>query len=442
MIQTLSKKPVPNPQEQAFIETLRKIKDGHISSQEAIDVPISWKQWQKEAISLLHRSYMDGNLKGFWDFYEVLAYDHSELKDWRKLVETQAAPDDQAEDKRFTTDATGKRLLKLSSIENIYSIPDVNYLIAKTLEVSSVSLLYGMSGTGKTFTALHLALSIAHGQYWYGRKTKCGPVWFVNTEGGRSLKKRIQAWYIEHDALELTDNFKIIPWSLDLREYLQELTDTLDSAKEKPVLIVLDNFSMCVAGIDQNKQDEVTPILRSLHAIAEEYGSHVMLVHHTNKEGDFNGTMAFRNHVDAMIELRKTEKNDKNSPILFTSQKARDDEPFSDIRTELKSINLYYDEEEQDFVTSCVTVLCSDGIVKAADLSDVEQNILDILGDSYLGFSEWEKECIKEMKIAAKTFDRARKKLLDKGYVRKQKIENKRFEMYCAVDKTRDATNE
>jgi DNA-binding MarR family transcriptional regulator/KaiC/GvpD/RAD55 family RecA-like ATPase len=437
ILQTLTKKPVPNPQEQAIIETLSKIKDGRISGQEAIEslnLPARWKEIVKE----LYAVYMDVGTEGYWNAYEALYHDHSQLKDWRKFVETSAAPDDQPEDKRFTTDATGKRLLKLSSTEDIYNIPDANYLIAKTLEVSSVSLLYGMSGTGKTFTALHLALSVAHGQYWYGRKVKCGPVWFVNTEGGRSLKKRIKAWYIAHDELEPTDNFKIIPWSLDLREYLQELTDTLDSAREKPVLIVLDNFSMCVAGIDQNKQDEVTPILRSLHAIAEEYGSHVMLVHHTNKEGDFNGTMAFRNHVDAMIELRKEDKADKNSPILFSCQKARDDEPFSDIRTELKSVNMYFDEEEQNFVTSCVTVLCSDGAIKAADLSDTEQNVLDILGDRYLPNNEWKTECMNELKISTSTFDRAVKKLFARKYVEKGKLENKRYEVYHRARKEED----
>lgn len=323
-------------------------------------------------------------------------------------------------DKRFTTDKDGKRLIKLHAIEDIYQLSDPVYLIAPILESIAMSMVYGMSGTGKTFTALNIGLCIAHGLYWLGRRVKRGTVWYVNTEGGRGLKKRLQAWYKEHSDLSPSPHFKVIPWSLDLREHFQDLLNTLEclSAEEKPSLLIFDNFSMCTTGINQNKQEEVTPVLKRLNDLAQDQECHVMILHHTNKENDANGTMAFRNHVDHMIELKKEDKADKNSPILFCCQKTRDDEPFSDIKTELKQITLSTNPETLESVTSCV-VVASESPIKTEGLKDTAQNILDILGDRSLLFTDWQKECTDTLKISKATFERYRGELSKKGYIEK-----------------------
>jgi predicted ATP-dependent serine protease len=75
---------------------------------------------------------------------------------------------------------------------------------------------------------------------------------------------------------------------------------------------------------------EVTKVLMVAHEIVETYGSHVMLVHHTNKQGSFNGTQSFKNHVDTQIELQRA---DKNAPIIMHNEKQRDGaDLFPDIR--------------------------------------------------------------------------------------------------------------
>ena len=131
------------------------------------------------------------------------------------------------------------------------------------------------------------------------------------------MKKRLKAWYSYHADLEPTSNFQVIPWSLDLHAHFADLLYTVEQQEQKPALIVIDNFSMCTPGVDQNKQEQVAPILRQLNALAGEYELHVMIIHHTNKQGDANGSMAFRNHVDTMIELRKEDRADKDSAVAL-----------------------------------------------------------------------------------------------------------------------------
>jgi AAA domain len=339
--------------------------------------------------------------------------------------------EEKKEDKRFVAGENGKRLIKLYPIEDIYAFPDPVYIISPIFESVAVSMIYGMSGTGKTFTALNIGLCVAHGLYWMGHRVAQGTVWYVNTEGGRGLKKRLQAWYKEHSDLSLSPHFKVIPWSMDLRANTQDLLNTLESmsVEEKPSLLILDNFSMCTAGINQNKQEEVAPILKVLNDMAQNQEFHVMIIHHTNKDDDVNGTMAFRNHVDHMVELRKEDKNDKHSPIIVRSQKTRDDELFGDIKTELKQITLYINEETFEPVTSCV-VVASESPLKSEGLKDTAQNVLDILGNRSLIFSDWQKECIDMLKISKATFERYRVELSKKEYIEKYVPENHKVYHY------------
>lgn len=386
-------------------------------------------EWGAHLEALLD-AFITGGQGAYQAGKKALLKDEKRLMYMFSVYTPGAAPEKETlEDKRYAAGKNGKRVLKLASIEDIYAYDETEYLITKIIETASVSLLYGLSGTGKTFTTLNLALSVAHGLNWFGRKTKPGLVLYVNTEGGRGLKKRLMAWYKEHPELKPSSNFKVIPWAMDLRENYQALIDTIEDMDAPPVLIVLDNFSMIAPGVDQNKQEMVTQLFTPLHSIAAEYGCHIMVIHHTNKDGDVNGSMSFRNHVDTMIELRKEDKADKTSPIIFSCQKARDDEPFSDIRTDLKQVMLYINPVTLEPVTSCVVVECEKP-AREEGLPDTAQNILDLLDDSGMSFSEWKKVVCSELKVSSATFERYIKLLQAKKYVGKTRLDGDRFDKY------------
>lgn len=393
------KKP-PTSLEKAFVRVQVDILNGVITDAHQIDSALTGDR-REEAYQLLTTLQGDGK-EVYWRVYNSLAEIDRRLKDLRPMIVAESPESAPVIQDAHFIETAGKRLLKLSTIEDIYNLPDALPLIAGILEAGSISMLYGLSGTGKTFTGLDLALSICHGIYWNGRKVQQGNVWYVNTEGGRGLKRRLQAWYKEHSDLQPDlEHFKIIPWSLDLREHAQEIVNTIDDQAEPPALIVIDNFSMCAPGIDQNKQELVAPILRLLNGLATEYNTHIMVIHHTNKAGDVNGTMAFRNHVDTMIELVKEDAADRDSPILFRCMKARDSEPFRDIRTELRSVILYTDPDTLETVTSCVAVpSITPERAPRNGLKDIEQNILDILGERKMAFTEWQNESTTELKIS------------------------------------------
>jgi len=393
------------------VEMLQRIRTGTIKTPQ--ELAKLKKQWLNDMLSEALEAKREDGEEGFWRVIDALAIDHPELKDLRSLLEIDAPPEPQEEkpDPYLIRNPNGKTLLKLFTVEDIYALPDAEYLIAGMFETATVGMIYAQSGRGKTFTSLGMALSVAHGVPWLGRKTKQGPVWYINTEGGRGLKKRLQAWYHEHEHLSPTSDFKIIPWSVDIRECYQIILDTIEAGEHPPIMICIDNFSMCAPGVNQNHQEEIAPVLRLLNQLAQDYGCFCLIVHHTNKEDDFNGSMAFRNHVDTMIELKKEDKNDKNSPIIISSQKTRDDEPFSDIRVEMKQVIISVDDVTAQTKTSCV-IVATEQPEPEKTTPEAQRQMLEVLKlNKQLTTERWGKLCLEVHKITRATFYRNLKTL-------------------------------
>ena len=71
------------------------------------------------------------------------------------------------------------------------------WLIRNVLPRYGVALLFGGDGTGKSFLAIDMALSLVTGTKWFGYRTKCyGDILYVVAEG--RIEDRIEAWLAEH----------------------------------------------------------------------------------------------------------------------------------------------------------------------------------------------------------------------------------------------------
>ena len=403
------------PPDEMFIGLARGVYWGSSPSPSDDEIGAVHARW-REVVRQLRDAGQGQGKEGFWRVWDSLSVDRPLMQQWRPLIEV--APDEEGEkaDPRFVQQ-DGATLLKLYSIEDIYALPDAQHLIANILEASGVSLLYGVSGTGKTFTALNLGLSIAHGISWHDRDVAQGHVWYINTEGGHGLKKRLRAWYVEHPDLKPSPYFHVVPWALNLREHHQILTESIKRLNAPPALIIIDNFSLCAPGVNQNHQEEVAPVLAVAHEIAQVHNCHLMILHHTNKEDDVNGSMAFRNHVDTMIELKKESKTEKDSPILFCCKKSRDDEPFDDIRTLLKRVTVAVEEDTARPITSCVIVDCDQPEPEPVT-PDEQMKLLGILdAHGRLTCGQWQRLSQEVHQISRATFYRLRSVLVQEDCI-------------------------
>jgi KaiC/GvpD/RAD55 family RecA-like ATPase len=243
-------------------------------------------------------------------------------------------------------------------------------LVKGLLSESAMSVMYGRSGSGKTFLALDLALHIALGQVWFGRRTSQGGVIYLAAEGGRAAAcNRVAAFSLNRDAASFGDfpPFAAIPASADL---LDPETDTkliierIEEAKAKvgqPVrLLVIDTLSRVMAGGNENAPEDMTGFVGNIDRIRAGTGVHALVIHHTGKDEarGARGHSSLRAAADTEFEVTHDETTGVRM-LKVTKQRDLSSEgakfPF-----QLRSVELGTDEDG-DPLTSCVVDHLGDG---------------------------------------------------------------------------------
>lgn len=199
------------------------------------------------------------------------------------------------------------------------------------------SVMYGQPGSGKTFIALELAMSVAMGRPFAGRQTRQGPVVYVAAEGLSGLPNRLNAW-CRHAGIERQgiDSFYCIsdPISLPGTGHGFPINELIAVLEDKaPALIQFDTLSMCMAGADENQTQDMQRVVSAVKGIQRALpGTSVMLIHHTGKGGGKErGNSALRGAADTMIKVTSTKES---KYIWMACDKQKDEELFKDYRWE------------------------------------------------------------------------------------------------------------
>jgi len=208
----------------------------------------------------------------------------------------------------------------------------IRWLCKHIIPADSVGMLYGASGSFKSFIALDLALHVAHGMQWLGRKTTAGQVVYLAAEGGAGLWRRIDAWHRTHGADAAQAAMMVIPVAIDLGESARSVVDALSARGVSPDLIIINTMSQTYSG-EENSANEVAAYLR-------EIGTHfrarwrccVLIVHHVGHAATerprgssaitANLDFAYGCHRDgdqrsAIIECHKQKDGEKPEEVTF-----------------------------------------------------------------------------------------------------------------------------
>lgn len=259
-----------------------------------------------------------------------------------------------------------------------------SWLIKGFLPQAELCVLFGESGSGKSFVALDIAMHIARGEPWRERRTKPGRVVYIAAEGGGGFRKRLQA-YAEHHGIDLAtvpvDIIHAAP------NFLQR-ADALDVAKAilagGPVaLIIIDTFAQVTPGANENASEDMGVALAHCRGIHRATGAAIMLVHHAGKDTTkgARGWSGLRAAADAEIEVVR---GPAGRAIRITKQKDGDD--MSMWGFDLKVIPLGFDEDG-DTIDSCVAVeaevpvFTKAGTVSAKTVGKWERLVHDVVGE-------------------------------------------------------------
>jgi hypothetical protein len=203
-------------------------------------------------------------------------------------------------------------------------VPDNEYLIEPFLPLPSLAMVYARRGVGKTWFGLHLALCLANGvDFFTWPVTKPRRVLLVDGEMTVGyLNFRLKALVGEGKP---PPNLHILPvakmWSNNdsltinkpadqsrIEQYLSEM----EAANKRPDLIVFDNLSALMVGIDENDNSELDVFLRWLIKLRS-LGYAVLFVHHAGKDGNQRGASRREDVLDTSIELVEQTSIDLNA---------------------------------------------------------------------------------------------------------------------------------
>jgi len=237
----------------------------------------------------------------------------------------------------------GIPFLKLSQLRE--QAHAVSWLVKHVLPADSVGMLYGASGTFKSFIALDAALHVAHGLPWLGARTKPGPVIYIAAEGGAGLWSRIYAW---HNArrLRITDDLplRVVPVALDLRQDASLIVDRARAEGLEPVLVVVDTMSQTFGG-EENSAAEVSAYFRELGArIRALWRCCVAIVHHTGHTATERprGSSAIVANLDWAYGVHR----DENEMLAtLSSAKMKDGERPRDATFSISKVDVGTDED-------------------------------------------------------------------------------------------------
>jgi hypothetical protein len=316
---------------------------------------------------------------------------------------------------------------RLLSPADLAALPEPTWLIEGVLPSHGFGVLYGEPGSGKTFVALSIALSVAADHSWCGRRTLGGTVLYVAAEGLYGLKLRVEAYQKKHDLR--AENIRYLGAAFNLlNDDVETLLATLRAAEIQPDLIVLDTLARLMVGADENSAKEMGQAIAGIDRLRKETSATVLVIHHTRKNGEAErGSSALRGAADVMIECKRPDQ----SNVHFKCAKMKDAEPFKKAALGLEKVPL--GEKSSLAITSWQDAEDDDSDVPADPAHvDTALNVLEKqFGPIGAMHNEWEREFRAATGKSPSTFARVVRKLKTGPRVR---YEGKRYFAVRKVD--------
>ena len=395
-----------------------------------------WEEWSGHSSKYSNREYNEERWRSFGKGNGAQVTGRSLVKlanehGARITLNAPATPEefeDLVDDAVTEAERSGARF-NFEPVHLFSSAQALPWIIKGVLPQAGLAVVYGASGSGKSFAVLDMMFAIARGIDWRGRKTRQGRVAYIAAEGAEGFRKRLAA-YSSHQQVDLAD----VPMTvLNAAPNLMELKDAKDLAAGVLVaggadIIVVDTFAQTTPGANENAGEDVGKALGHCKRLHELTGALVVLIHHSGKDSSkgARGWSGLRAAADAEIEIVR-----EATGRYLRLSKNKDGEDGLEWGFDLEVVTIGTDED-LDPITSCVVVEAQMPIVGAGAvrrLGVVEKVVNEVIQE----FAQAQTEGIEVGPVLAEAVKRMEPPTDGKRDTRKMRA-RKALESLCAGD--------
>jgi hypothetical protein len=255
------------------------------------------------------------------------------------------------------------------------------YLIKGLIPRGGLVIVWGPPKCGKSFWTFDLAMHVALGISYRGRRVQQGAVVYLALEGGYGFRARIEAFrktYGDTDApfFLMTDRVDLVK---DHKALIAAIRAQIGA--DVPVLVVIDTLNRSLAG-SESKDEDMAAYIRAADTIREAFDCAVIVVHHSGVDATRpRGHTSLVGAADAQHSVARDAANN----IVVTVQWMKDGPEGDVIVSALEQVELGLDDDG-DPITSCVIVPIDGQPVRprhrARKLSDRQQLAIEALNES------------------------------------------------------------
>jgi hypothetical protein len=261
-------------------------------------------------------------------------------------------------EKETEAQLSGKRIIRPLSFQTIINKRiEFKWLVKNFLPQESFGVLYGDKGTGKSFYAYDMAMHIAQGRPWRGRKTeRCGVLIQVG-EGSSGVPKRTQAWVQEFgNPGDLPIAFIDHPVNLlDPKADREALIEAGFEAEKqwgiKLGLFIFDTLARALPGGSDSDGHSMGMFVSNMDYVRQALKCTGLAVHHVGKDASRGprGHSSLGGAADCMYELQRSDTG------LISVRIEKQKEEASGFRDyfRLKRVVIGLDDDQEE-ISSCV----------------------------------------------------------------------------------------
>ncbi|HCG5474323.1 TPA: AAA family ATPase [Vibrio parahaemolyticus] len=259
------------------------------------------------------------------------------------------------------------------------------WLVKDYFSTLSFGVIYGASGTLKSFQAIDIGCCIATGKPWCDRNVEQGAVVYVAAEGQIGISKRIKAWELANKLK--ADNVFVLGNSLLLAEDTpqEQMITAIQQLEErenvKVQLIILDTLARCFSG-DENSSRDMGAFISGCDKVKAATSTSIMCVHHTGKDASkgARGSSVLRAACDYEFHVKR---NGQSKLLTFSNTKQKEGAEMPCLELEMETVDLGIVCDHQQPITSLARK--KEAVKKEGKIESKTHPIVDALNNNFSG---------------------------------------------------------